>query len=387
MKREKTVPGIDSLLKNEMYKGKRIGLITNQTGITQEGVPTWKALLEKGYGITALFGPEHGFRGEAQDAVEIEDTTFLGIKTYSLYGRNLVPTSKMLEEVDILMYDIQDIGSRYYTYLYTLANSLRVCEQREIKFVVLDRPNPVGQFPVEGNSIEDGYKSFVGGYGLTNVYGMTVGEFAAYLKKYFFKNAKLDIIPVKYYSRQMPFEETGLPWVSPSPNIPSLKTAAVYPGTCLFEGTNVSEGRGTTRPFEIIGAPWIDGEKIRESLTQLQCPGTTFSSLFFTPQFSKYKNELCQGVCIHITDRSVYKPLFTGLAVLHTIHALYPDVFTWKRDWAGDGTYFIDRLLASLPARRMLENNKTLEAVYKELTCNTNEFLKKREHVLLYSDI
>ncbi len=253
-----------------------------------------------------------------------------------------------------------------------------------MKFVVLDRPNPVGQFPVEGNSIKDKYKSFVGGYGLTNVYGMTVGEFAAYLKKYFFRNANLDIIPVEHYSKQMPFEDTGLPWISPSPNIPSLKTASVYPGTCLFEGTNVSEGRGTTRPFEIVGAPWIDGEVLRERLTELQCPGTAFSSLFFTPQFSKYNNELCQGVCIHITDRSVYRPLFTGLAVLHTLHALYPESFTWKRDWSRDGTYFIDRLLASLPVRRMVENNEPFEKVYRELTLDTHVFLKKRESVLLY---
>ena len=386
MKKEKVLPGIDYFLKNRLYKSKRIGLITNQTGVTSKGIPTWKALLSKGYTLTALFGPEHGFRGEAQDAVSIEDSSFNGINTYSLYGKRLSPTEEMLKNVEVLLYDIQDIGCRYYTYLYTLAYSMEVCGKAETSLVVLDRPNPITHYQVEGNSISDEYSSFVGGYGLPNIYGLTIGEFAGYLKLYYYKDIKLDVIPMQNYRRNMPFEDTGLPWIFPSPNIPSLQTTSVYPGTCLFEGTNVSEGRGTTRPFEIIGAPWIDGEELRATLSRLSLPGVVFSSLFFTPVFSKYKNVSCGGISIHIEDRHIYKPLYTGLAILHTIRSLYPENFHWKRDWEKEDGYFVDKLTGSRDVRKMMDKNESIKRLYSELIFNTNDFLHRREAVLMYSE-
>ena len=182
MRNKNVLPGIDFFLNKNLYKDKKIGLITNQTGITSKGVPTWKALLHKGYMLTSLFGPEHGFRGEAQDAVSIEDSSFMGIQTYSLYGKRISPTKEMMKDIEILLYDIQDIGSRYYTYLYSLANSMAVCQNSKTKVVVLDRPNPIGHYEIEGNSIGEEYNSFVGAHGLTNVYGMTIGEFSLYIK-------------------------------------------------------------------------------------------------------------------------------------------------------------------------------------------------------------
>ncbi len=384
MENNKILPGIDFFLNNKIYSDKRIGLITNQTGITSKGIPTWKALLDKGYKLSSLFGPEHGFRGEAQDAVPVEDSTFMGIKTYSLYGKRISPTKEMVGDIDILLYDIQDIGSRYYTYLYTLANSMNVCQNSKTKVIVLDRPNPIGHYKIEGNSIDEEYNSFVGAHGLTNVYGLTIGEFALYIKKYYYQNIELEVIPVQNYTKSIPFDKTGLPWISPSPNMPSLNTAAVYPGTCLFEGTNISEGRGTTRPFEIIGAPWIDGENLRQALSELNLPGVSFSSLFFTPVFSKYKGELCQGICIHILDRKLYRPLYSGLAILHTIKLIYPNNVQWKQDWENDGTYFLDRLTGSIPTRKMLDNKEGLGIIYKSLTSNSSVFTNRQKEVLIY---
>lgn len=385
MSDQTVLPGIDNFLNNKLYKNKNIGLITNQTGITSRGVPTWKALLKEGYRLKTLFGPEHGFRGEAQDAVSVEDSLFMGIKTYSLFGERLSPEINMLEEIDLLLYDIQDVGCRYYTYLYTLANTMEVCEKTDTKMVILDRPNPIGSFEVEGNIISPEYSSFLGGYGLPNIYGLTIGEFAKYLKLYYYKNIEMEVVPLQNYTKDMSYEETGLPWVYPSPNIPSLNTVVVYPGTCLFEGTNVSEGRGTSRPFEVIGAPWIDGENLREALCELALPGVVFSSLFFTPTFSKYKNVSCGGISIHIENKNTYRPLYTGIKILNEIYTLHARDFKWKQDWEENGKYFIDKLAGSNSLRKMMDANKNADSIYNKLFTHPDKFLHRREAVRLYS--
>jgi uncharacterized protein YbbC (DUF1343 family) len=378
------IPGIDFFQKDSKYRTARLGLITNPSGITSDGVPTWKALLENGFSVTALFGPEHGFRGEAQDAVHLGDETFQGIKTYSLYGENLKPTKAMLNEIDIMVFDIQEVGSRYYTYLYTLAYCLEACSRLGKRFVVLDRPNPIGADIVEGGPIDQENASFVGGFGLANRYGMTIGEYGRYLQGEYFPKAELEVVQMEGYRRAMFFSETDLPWVAPSPNLPTLGTALVYPGTCLFEGTNLSEGRGTTRPFETIGAPWLDGESLRESLGQMNLPGVIFMSTFFTPVFSKHTGHSCQGVVVHVSNPKYFQPLRTAVAMLWLIKQSYPDHLEWRKDWEGNFS-FLDRLAGGRFLREMLDAGDSFEQIYDRACLNQSVFQEKRDKYRIYS--
>jgi uncharacterized protein YbbC (DUF1343 family) len=379
--------GMEAFIQKGLYKKSRIGLLTNQTGITSQGIPNWKALLENGYRLTSIFGPEHGFLGEAQDVIPVEDGLFLGIPVYSLFGSRTSPTEEMLQDIDVIVVDIQDIGCRYYTYIYSLACMMQLCERTGTPVVVTDRPNPLGGFEVCGNCMTEQFASFVGGYGLPNLHGLTLGEFANYLATFYFLNINLDIVPLQGYDRSRSLGDLPLPWVSPSPNMPSLETTYVYPGTCLFEGTNISEGRGTTRPFEIIGAPWIEGEKLREYLKGYQLPGVVFTSQYFTPVFSKYQGESCQGVCLHVTDTSSFLPLQTGLALLHAIHAHYPEQFQWKEDWESEGHFFIEKLLGSIVVLELFNASAPFSQILKGLLEENGEYLEKRAKILLYPDV
>lgn len=380
--------GIDRLIREEAgakAKGRgRIALATNPSAVTGRGVPTWKALMNSGFSLAAFFGPEHGFRGDAQDAVEIADGSFRGIPSYSLYGARLSPEDRMLEGIDLVIYDIQDVGCRYYTYLYTLANIAKACERLGVPLLVLDRPDPIGGAEVEGGPIADSASSFVGGYRLPPRYGMTVGEFARYLQGEFFPKLRLEVERIGGWDRADLFDKAGLPWVSPSPNIPSLATALVYPGTCLFEGTNVSEGRGTTRPFETVGAPWIDGEELREELAALALPGLVFAPAAFTPNASKHSGEFCGGVTITVTEPEQFKPLLTGLAILKTIHDKYREKFEWKATWEDSQVFFVDRLAGGKDLRHSLDEGRPLEGIYAEISRGREEFLARRKPYLLY---
>ncbi len=369
----RTILGIENFINNPEYKNyrnKKLGLVTNQSAILPSGTHTWDTLLASGYSVGAFFGPEHGFRGDAQDAVKLNDTTYRDIPVYSLYGARYKPETYMLKGLDVLIFDIQDVGSRYYTYLYTLAYSLEAAAENNIEFVVTDRPNPIGltstyskaktgiseERIVEGFPIDNDFESFVGGYGLPNRYGLTIGEFALYIKDKYYPDAKLTVIPMENYNPSYFFEDTNLPWVMPSPNIPTPTTALVYAGTCLVEGTNLSEGRGTTRPFEIIGAPWIDGDSLREKLMKEELPGVVFSSTFFTPQFSKHAGKLCSGITIHVLDRTTYNPLLTAISVLFHIKRDYPKHFEWRADWKNPNEYFIDKLAGTDLLRKMIDS-------------------------------
>ncbi len=380
---DRVVPGVDSFLQDRRFRGDRIGLITNHSGVTSEGVPTWKALMQAGFRLTALFGPEHGFRGEAQDAVQVGDETFAGVRVHSLYGARQRPTEEMLRDVDLMVFDVQDIGCRFYTYLYTLAYSLEVASRAGKGFCVLDRPNPIGGVAVEGGPIAEEAASFVGGYGLPARTGLTVGEYARYLQDRYFAQARLEVIGLQGWRRPMFFGETGLPWLAPSPNIPTVEAALVYPGTCLFEGTNLSEGRGTTRPFETIGAPWIDGERLREALQELSLPGVTFCSTFFNPTFSKHKGESCQGVVLHVTDRERFRPLRTGLAMLTVIKRDYRERFQWRPDWEGNFS-FVDKLAGGRWLRDLIDAGKELDEVYARACEGQQSFEAARARCLMY---
>ncbi len=403
---KRTLLGIENFINNPQYtdyKYKKLGLITNQSAILSSGIHTWEALLQAGYSLKALFGPEHGFRGDAQDAVSVKDTTFKGIPVYSLYGDRYKPELYMLKGLDTLLFDIQDVGSRYYTYLYTLAYSLEAASQTNIEFVVMDRPNPIGltkpttinhstskshERIIEGLPIDSSFDSFVGGYNLPNRYGLTIGEFAQYVKGEYLPKAHLTVIPMENYASHYFFEDTHLPWAMPSPNIPTPTTALVYAGTCLFEGTNLSEGRGTTKPFEILGAPWIDGDRLQRELSEYNLPGVIFSSTFFTPQFSKYKDQLCSGITIHVMDRNSYNPLLTAIQILLAIKRNYPSHLKWREDWEHPEEYFIDKLSGSSYIRKTLdsvEKNKTITA--EEIYTNYNlseDFKRKAQKYTIY---
>ena len=375
--------GVDRLLECTPDKAKQLGLVTNPTGFTSRGVPTWRALLDNGCNLAALFGPEHGFRGAAQDAVEVDDERFRGVPVYSLYGSRLRPSPRMIGPLDAVVYDIQDVGCRYYTYLYTLAYVMEACADAGREVIVLDRPDPIGADRVEGSAIESAHDSFVGGYGLAPRYGMTVGEFAEYLKGEYFPTVKLSVVWMEGYDRTSYFDRTGLPWPLPSPNLPSLDTAILYPGTCLLEGTNLSEGRGTTRPFEICGAPWFDGELLRERLAAYDLPGVVFSSIFFTPTFSKHAGTLCQGVLVHVIDRSAVDALAVGIAIVSEARRFDRSAFRWRESWEGDG-YFFDRLAGGPTLRERIAADAPLEELHAFVTDGSARFGERRARYLHY---
>ncbi len=381
---QKVKPGADLIHKLPFGKSARIGLLTNASGFTSEGQPTWKALMSSGYRLTALFGPEHGFRGAAQDAVHVQDASFQGIPVYSLYGLRERPTPEMLSNTDLIIYDIQDIGCRYYTYIYTLAYMMEACEKEGIPLLVLDRPNPIRNSAVQGNPIEPQFDNFVGGYGLAPRYGMTPGELACYLKGQYYPKTDLSVIWMENYSPDLYFDDLALPWPLPSPNLPGINTAILYPGTCLFEGTCLSEGRGTTRPFEIIGAPWLDGEELRERLTEYQLPGVRFSSIFFSPVFSKFKGEQCQGVLINIVDRNAVDPLRTGITLLREAREMNKKKFAWRALWEDKEGFFIDSLTGGPDFRAMTDSGLSAEELTERLTARQKEFESVRRRYLHY---
>ena len=382
--RASVVLGLENFLDDTRRYNKRYGLATNSAAITSSGIPSWKAFIEHGIIPACLFGPEHGFRGAAQDAVGLDDEVFRGIPAYSLYGKRLRPEPWMLESLDALVFDMQDVGCRYYTYLYTLAYIMEVCEKVGTPLIVLDRPNPIGGSKIEGSPISKEAESFVGGYGLPPRYGMTIGEFALYLKGEYYPNCELEIVKMSGWNSRIAWEGTNLPWPLPSPNLPTLSCAELYPGTCLVEGTWLSEGRGTSRPFEIIGAPFIDGEALREQLAAFELPGVVFISLFFSPSASKYKGELCEGVLVSLTDRQALRSLDTGITLVHTIHRMYPDKFRWREDWDDKSLSFFDKLTGGTTLRCMITSGAPLEDCLEFAHRDESQFLRIRGKYLIY---
>jgi uncharacterized protein YbbC (DUF1343 family) len=315
----------------DLIKGKKIGIVTNHTGILPDGRHIVDVLNEiEGVKIVALFGPEHGIRGEVPDGKSISHgvDAKTGIPVFSLYGDVKKPTEEMLKDIDVLIFDIQDVGARFYTYISTMSYCMEACAEMGKKFIVLDRPNPIRGVYVDGPILEPRFKSFVGLHPIPVAHGMTVGELAKMFNdEGWLKNAvkaDLTVVKMENYSRRMWFDQTGLPWVKPSPNMMTLKTAIVYTATCFIEGTNVSEGRGTQHPFEWIGAPWIDGEKLAKELNNYKLPGVKFEPISFTPTDiekvtvdPKYEGEKCGGVYLNVYDREKFEPVKVG--GLHTL--------------------------------------------------------------------
>ena len=367
----------------EVFEGKRIGLITNPTGITSDFVSSIDVLRNK-TNLVALFSPEHGVRADIQAGMHLptyvdEET---GITVYSLYGKHKRPSQEMMDEIDIMSIDVQDNGSRYYTFIYTMAYAMYACAECGKEFVVFDRPNPIGGVKVEGNKLDtEKYRSFVGYFEMPQRHGMTIGELAKLFNEEYKIGCKLTVIPMKGWERSMSFEDTGLPWVVPTPNIPTINTCYVYNATCIFEGTNFAEGRGTTTPFELIGAPWVKSEVLARELNAYNLEGVYFRPQYFTPTFSKYKDELCGGVYVHVTDRNKFDTVKTSWTLLNHIRTTYQEHFKINKPYV-EGRPTLFHFEAGHD--NVIVPNQTLEEQLKHLEENQKEFLEIRKPYLLY---
>lgn len=374
--------GIDVLKErtNEI-QGLRIGLITNHTGVDAGLKSTIDVLNEIGQ-LKCLFSPEHGVRGDLQAGVHVNDYVDerTGIKVYSLYGQTRKPTAAMLKDVDVLIFDVQDVGVRYYTYLYTMAYAMEAASEFGKKFVVLDRPNPIGGLQVEGNMLDARFSSFVGMYPIPIRYGLTIGELGLLINHEFGIGCDIEIVAMENWQRGMYYDETGLLWINPSPNIPSLDAALLYSGTCLFEGTNISEGRGTTKPFELIGAPWLDPHKLADEMNKKGLDGVVFRPAYFVPYFSKHKGELCRGVQIHIADKKRINAVEVGIRLLYAIAKMSGENFQWIAP-SGDGKrYFIDCLAGTDELRLMKYEEDELVERWKNES-QTFKIKKEKYHI------
>ncbi len=363
-------PGIDqSKCWQRLLEGKRAGLITNPTGVDSSLQSDIDRLRPH---LACLFGPEHGIRAVVQDELKVEHgrDERTGLVEYSLFGSVTAPTAEMLRGLDMLIFDIQDVGVRFYTYGTTMALSMQAADRAGIAFMVLDRPNPLGN-RVEGLMRGEGFESFLSFAPVCTRHGLTMGELAHLIKAWLKLDLKLTVIPVEGYNGQ-PMEEDGR-WVPPSPNMPSISTVRVYPGTCLVEGTSISEGRGTTKPFEWIGAPWINGQQLADRLNEKRLPGCWFRPISFTPVAFKHAGQLCQGVQVHVTDYQALQPVRMGIALIHELRACSGSNFTW-RYLPEYGHYMVDllhgddSLRKGAPQEELNERMEADEAAFRRLS-------------------
>ncbi len=385
--------GIDSFLSRppkDLIR-KHWGLLSNQASVNQDGYYS-KDLLRGKFekNLSCLFSPQHGFWGTEQDnMVETKDSmdATTGLPIYSLYSRTRRPTARMLQAVDVLLIDLQDVGTRVYTFITTLVYCLQEARTQGKEIIVLDRPNPIGGLAVEGNILQSDLTSFVGVFPLPMRHGLTMGELAKLFNQELVINAELRVIPLEDWDRSMYFDQTEYPWIMPSPNMPGLNTALVYPGQVLFEGTNISEGRGTTRPFEIFGAPFIDPSKIMKSLKDVPLPGVHLREIAFRPAFQKWQGQECRGLFLQVHDRQVFKPYLTSLILLQAIRLTYPEAFSWKAPPYEYETKRlpIDLLIGDQKIRQALEAGDSIAELEAAWQNRLNDFLKKRKKYLLYS--
>ena len=384
--------GLEKVLENpkKYFGSSRIGLICNQASVNHEFRHAADLFFEHPeINLVALFGPQHGIRGDVQDnMMETAHTTDIYTErpVYSLYSETREPTESMMSSLDALAFDLQDVGCRVYTFIYTMANAMKACAKYGKKMFVLDRPNPINGRDIEGNILEKGHESFVGMYPIPMRHGMTVGELAKLFNEDFELRCDLEVITMDGWSREDFYDETDAPWVMPSPNMPTNETAVVFPGTVYFEGTQVSEGRGTTRPFEMIGASYINSRELADNLNQLELSGVIFRSIEFKPTFQKFANEVCGGVFLHVTNRNIFKPVITGIGIAKTIFDKYPEDFKWKNtpyEYVFDRNPF-DVIHGSTKLREDFENGVKLKEIEKSWEDGIKAFAELREKYLLY---
>jgi uncharacterized protein YbbC (DUF1343 family) len=382
--------GSEILLASNRLKGLRVGVLANPASVDRSFRHIVDLLAaSSACKLAAIFGPQHGFRSDLQDNM-IEtphaDDPRRGVPIFSLYSETREPTADMLGLIDVLVIDIQDVGARIYTFIYTMANCLAACARAGVPVIVCDRPNPIGGVAVEGPMLEPGYESFVGQYPIPMRHGTTVAELAQFFNAEFDLGAELEIVPMQGWSREMYFDETDVPWIMPSPNMPTLDTAIVYPGTVLFEGTMLSEGRGTTRPFELIGAPWLDGDAFAAALNRTCPDGAYYRPVVFEPTFQKHARATCGGCQIHVLQRNAFAPVAAGVALLREAYALGPDQFKWR-----DPPYEYEHdkmpidILAGSPALRLqIESQVPLREISESWRAGEAAFSERRAPYLLY---
>jgi uncharacterized protein YbbC (DUF1343 family) len=382
-------PGIDRLLASGRLQGRRVGIVSNPASVDGRLQHTVDRLIESDAMVTALFGPQHGFRSDVQDnMIETPHADHAGrrLPIYSLYSETREPTAEMLRELDVLIIDLQDVGTRVYTYIYTMANCLRAARRHGLAAIVCDRPNPVGGTAVEGPVLEEAFASFVGQFPIPLRHGLTIGELARLFNGAFGLGADLEVVAMEGWHRSMYHDETGLPWVMPSPNIPTLDSAIVYPGAVLFEGTNLSEGRGTTRPFELLGAPWIDGEGFAAAMNARRLPGAWFRPVCFEPTFQKHAGTTCGGCQVHVLDRGQFEPVRAALVLLEEFRQAEPARFAWRKppyEYEHDKAP-IDILYGSDRLRRAFEAGTPATEIAAGWAPALREFERLRQEYLLY---
>jgi len=384
--------GLEKILDGQIQfaESARFGLICNQASVNHSFQHSADLFYQhSGIKLVALFGPQHGIRGDVQDNMIETPHTFdklTGLPIYSLYSETRQPTEEMLSGLDVLMFDLQDVGCRVYTFVYTMANTMRACAEFGKKMIILDRPNPIGGLAVEGNLLERGHESFVGQYPIPMRHGLTAGELAQLFNKEFDINCELEVVTMENWDREVFYDETDAPWVMPSPNMPTVDTTVVFPATVYFEGTEISEGRGTTRPFEIIGAPYLNANEYSEVLSKLELPGVIFRPINFLPTFQKFANQNCEGVFLHITDRNIFEPVITGLAMIKTAYDLYKENFQWKStayEYAFNRNPF-DVIAGTSRIREQLEKGVSINDIKLSWQADVNEFNQLRDKYLIY---
>ncbi len=406
-------PGVEVFLEKhlDLVKGKRVGLITNPTGtdgLLRSTIDLF--LADPAVKLVALYGPEHGVRGDAQAGQYVPfyiDRKYnipeYNLPVFSLYGQSLkpeagmlknidefmrsfdtkekgkVPEASMVEGIDVMIFDIQDVGTRVYTYVATMAYAMQAAAENGIEFIVLDRPNPINGADMEGPILEyPEFSSFIGLFPIPERHGMTIGELAGLFNdKFLARKAKLTVVPMEGWKRGMWFDETSLPWVIPSPNMPTPDTATVYPGLVAIEGTNLSEGRGTTKPFELFGAPWIDGYELAKTLNGLGLSGVRFREAWFTPSFSKFQGQLCGGCQIHVADRNAFRSVATVLHIVKTVRDMYPDKFAFHAD-------YFDKVMGTASVRKALEAGSDVATILANIKPGLEAFAALRKPYLLY---
>jgi len=382
--------GSDRLLRSGRLKGRRVGIVSNPASVG----PWFAHIVDRvaalpGVTIVALFGPQHGFRADVQDNM-IETAHARDarrqIPVYSLYSETREPTAAMLAGIDLLIIDLQDVGARIYTFIYTMANCLRAAARHGVEVIVCDRPNPIGGDSVEGPMLLPGFESFVGQFPIAMRHGMTMGELARLFNGEFGIGARLDVAAMEGWQREMHFDDTGLPWVMPSPNMPTLDTAVVYPGAVLFEATMISEGRGTTRPFETLGAPWIDAEAFASRMNGLGLGGAYFRPVVFEPAFQKHAGLPCGGCQIHVTNRAAFRPVLAGVSLMSEFRRADPERFAWRTppyEYEHEKMP-IDILAGSSELRERIEAGAAGREIAASWEPSVAEFLDIRRRHLMY---
>ena len=382
--------GLDVFLnESRSYARRSIALIANQSSVSLALEYSWAAMKRRGLSVKRIFSPEHGLFAVEQDQVAVGGGALDGVEIVSLYGSSyetLSPPPGSMEGIDLVLFDIQDVGARYYTYVNTMAMFMEALSGRDVEFMVLDRPNPLGGLRVEGPLLSKGFESFVGVHGVPVRHALTAGELARHYRGEHGLDVNLIVTEMKGWRRAMLFGETGLPWVPPSPNMPTLDTAFLYPGLCLIEGTNLSEGRGTALPFKLLGAPFIDPFSFAGALEAVALEGVRFRPVYFKPTYHKYSGEVCGGIYIHITDLERFRPFLTGVAIIMAARALYPSQFEFSKEVYEFNTSHpaFDLLTGGETIRSMILAGETLEAIWESWKRDEDRFSAAKIYFHLY---